>query len=203
MAGYPALDVQNFRGVVHVRVESGATQASVTARAINSNQFPGTPDWVAADFVQDQGRPVLRVLAVPSSGSSSPVYLSITLPGCAGVRVRNAGGEVVLTGVGGAIQVENGGPDAPGGLIRVTTKQNLVDHLALETTSGDISLAMGAHSSGTLTAQAPAGVTFTSALAGASNVQHQGWRWSGVLNQGSRPMSIKTGAGKVTIVAGD
>lgn len=203
LAQTPALDVQNFRGVVHVRVESGVSQPIVQARAINASQHANTPDWVAADLVQDQGRPVLRVLSVPSSGASDAVYLSIVLPGCSGVRVRNAGGEVILTNVSGAIQVENGGPEAPGGRVVVTTAHNLVDHLALETTSGDIALTMGAYSAGDINAQAPRGVTFHSKIAGASRVQHQGWLWSGVLNRGTSPMTLKAGSGKVTIIAGD
>lgn len=198
-ASAPAVDVQNAWGAVCVRVDPEARGPRVQANPIEGPS-KATPDWVAAEIVPDQGRAVLRVLAVPGEpGKDQRVYILVTVPACSGVRVRNAGGEVTLENVSGAIQVENGGAGRPGGDVIVRTAAALTDHVALRTTAGHVRLTMAPGSAGEITATAPGAITFNTHKADVRRVHAEAHRWRGVLANGSAPMVLETESGSVFI----
>lgn len=164
-----ALDIQNDRGLVEVIVDRLRTDATIEWRAFPADGRPMKPlpdaaanaerGLVAWDMAEDGAMPVLRVLAIQPTGgnASSPVRLRVTLPSCAGVRVRNSGGAVTLRGVSGAIDVNNGYGGGPGGFVNVTTAGAARHPITLLTTEGDIRLDVGPGSTGKIEASAAGG----------------------------------------------
>lgn len=203
LAAAPAIDIQNTLGSVIVRVDPRVTEPRVQASLIES-KTGAKAEWAAAELSSDQGRAVLRVLSVPThADAAKPTSIIVTVPGCSGIRVRNAGGGVLLDGVSGAIQVENGGPGRRGGSIIVTTPGTITDHVALETTEGDITLSMGRGSGGSISATATHGQpSFNSRSERLEQVHFEGPTWKGVLNRGDNPITLRTGRGYISMSAG-
>jgi len=201
-----AVDIRNANGSVTLTVDRSATEPKVYARpdgeptALGA-EAPGK-DWVSARLEPQPEGPVLIVVAEHPDGADSGhrVDLTVTVPGCRSTTIRNAGGAVRVTGVGGSIDIQAGDAQSPGGDVLVRTAQPLRDAVTLETSSGRVQLSIGPDSVGNFTLETDSGeATFNGRRVRLSGVRaHDGW-WRGVLNGGSNPVVLRSGEGPVHV----
>ena len=208
-----AVDVTNFNGRVRIIADDTRDEPQVRAttrakkglfrRFATQEQLKAV--WIGAELVEQEGGTVLRVLARPDTevpGSEKVrVHLTVTVPACNGVLVRNSGGRVDLRQVDGAIQVENGFAGTKGGRIDVRTGMVLDAPIALTTTEGNVYLQTGADSTGEVDITSEDGTATVRAYVGTlDDVLVTGRQWRGVLNGGSNPVMLKTGKGAARLL---
>lgn len=174
-----AIDVQNLRGSVTIEIDPSLAAPVVTAWVRGEGASSGVvPTWVGASVSRDAGRPVLRVLsAEPTAGMDTAVSIVVRAPRVQGLRVRNAGGPVLVRGISGSIEIENGSPVAPGGRVEVNAGEALMSAVIITTFGGGISLSMPEGSMGALSAQSNGGVVTLRSPRG----QTQGVRGTGAV----------------------
>lgn len=208
-----SVDCENRNGTVLVVVDPRITKPVVDVTVVDTGGgfMRRTPEatvksWYAADMVLQDGRPVLRVLTSRDEKSQPPTYVNLTIrvPSCDGLRVRNTGGPVEVRGAWGNIKVENGYRGGTGGDVKVHTTRRLTDSVELSTTGGDISLRMPRESTGKLDLSSPNGDLEVAARTDhVSGVKRTATVYRAVLNNGSNPMTLTTGAGMVHVDIGD
>ncbi|MDX2115349.1 MAG: hypothetical protein SFZ24_06975 [Planctomycetota bacterium] len=139
--GMLAVDVQNYRGSVEIRVDDRVQQAQVVG-VVHGNASMGKDAQeaarravVEARLVEEGARATLVVrTATPlENRGDHEVDLEVRVPRCEGVRVENQGGNVILVGTGGATLVEN-----RQGVIELRTTQPMVDPVTLVNVDGSI-----------------------------------------------------------------
>lgn len=211
-----ALDVSNRLGAVRVMVEPELRAPIIHAEWIEPTSLnaPASrsyepevrairiPRWVWAQYVDNEGRATLRVVNsdLDEHDANRRVLLTIRVPRCDGVRVRNSGGPVDLVGVGGAVHVDNGFGRKDGARVSLRTNQDIVDPVILSTSDGDIEYAVGPGSAGRIEVDCARSDLRVSDPAGLINrISDSARDWVGVLNQGTAPVSLYTGKGVVTI----
>ena len=201
-----AVDIRNARGSVTLIVDRSVSEPTVYARPDGEPTSLGVEapggDWVSARLEPQPEGPVLIIVAEHPEGPDSEhrVDLTVTVPGCRSTTIRNAGGSVRVTGVGGVIDISSGDPQSPGGDILVRTGEPLRDAVTLETTSGRVQLSIGADAAGRFSLDAGGGdATFNGRRVRLSGVRaRHGW-WSGVLNGGDNPIVLRSGDGAVRV----
>lgn len=152
-----AVDVDNRAGTVVVRVDPRVTAPIVRAQPADGSSVKKEKPWAAADLAQQDERWVLRVMAGAGETEGTPVIVTVTVPACEGVRVKNAGGPVTLKGVGGAISVTNSDLGGQTARIAVDTTRDLTAPVTLISTGGDVVCKAGSGSVGKLTLTTPRG----------------------------------------------
>lgn len=135
-----ALDVDNAVGPVDVIVDPSLTDCRIEAETYEGDRrIPTNPStWAVGELTLDNGRPVLRVAARPSTPKSEEIRLMIRVPSSAGLRVRNTNGPVTATGVQGSIDIASGTANTPGGNITLRTRGKVEAPVSLATTRGSI-----------------------------------------------------------------
>lgn len=206
------LDIENYGGSVIVEVIPGMNKPEVRAAVRDeSSGFMRTTDdktvkgWFAADLVNQNGKPTLRVLTSRTAASQPPasVILKVRVPSADGVRVRNSGGYVELRGVWGEITVENGYRGGEGGDVLVETDRRLTDPVRLTTTNGDIELRTGLTSKGRLELNSPDGNMTINARGDLLTAQRRtASTYVGVLNGGENPIVLTAPTGKLKVDIG-
>ncbi len=201
-----AVDVNNWNGSVRVLTGSRYKQAEVRAKVRRTQSgSPGRRDIakassITAETTVSDGRAILVVrstttLADPQEGKAE---LTICLPACAGVLVRNAGGIVDLRGVGGAVTVENGFNGGPGGRVELRTDEPMTQPVALVTSDGPVHYQVGPSSTGRFDLQADDGMVEFLAKGGSVRTEVvDPDRWIGTLNDGENPVVLRSGRGTV------
>lgn len=209
---FTAVDIENLNGSVSVRVSDRVDKASVYARArwfggYNQDEWEEVrnEDWVVAEHVIENGNSILRVLSQATPDVTPPVRteIQVILPRCDGVFIRNAGGDVTVIGAGGAHTIESGFDYGRGGHIEVRTSRDINDPINLRTSDGYIDLVLGPNSAGTLDIQTDSGlVSFGSKFGKTTNVRVEPLRWTGVWNDSSNPITLRTlnGNARVRVV---
>lgn len=202
-----AVDVENLNGSVTVLVSDRYKRAYVYARAAWRGKYSRAEweevkneDWVVAEHVVEEGNSILRVLSQAAPELDPPVRtdIRVLLPACDGVYVRNAGGPVKVVGAGGAHTIESGFDDGPGGNIEVKTSRDISDPITLRTSDGYVDLVLDAGSEGTIDLQTDNGTAFFSSKFGhATDVKPTATHWTGVWNQSTNPISLRTLDGDV------
>lgn len=207
--GVLAVDVQNQLGEVEVVVDAHEPAPRVEAIPLKRDvpisqvdRASAEKPWVAAQVSDDAGGNVLRVLCTaPENQTPAPVYLRIVVPDCQGVRVKNSGGPVTLTGVGGAIEVECT-PSTPamwdgGAAIHVSTRRAITSNVLLSSTDGEVVLVVGRSSTGKIEALSPDSEIKIAASEGiatnglvATNVRG---RYTSSFNGGDNPITLRSG----------
>ncbi|TVQ33564.1 MAG: hypothetical protein EA376_02010 [Phycisphaeraceae bacterium] len=206
-AGIPAIatptavDASNNRGGVVVRIDPRLDTIHVAARIRVSDRVEKEEREALAEQVsvwahldEANGRAVLRV-GVESGRPDEDdhrVDLRITMPRCDGVLVRAAGGDVVLVGVGGSIQVENSR-----GAIELRTARVLNDPVALFTDRGNIYYQAPPGSSGLFELRSLDGIVTMASIDRPRDVYATRDLYRGVINDGANPVTIQTGEGNV------
>jgi hypothetical protein len=202
----PAVDVHNWNGSVRVIVEPGRKQASVWAkvRPVGKDSPTGSDladaCLIAAESVQQEGHMILRVVSESklADPDQSAADLVIRLPSCGGVYLRNAGGPVVLRGVGGAVSVENGTGNRPGGRIELRTNVAITDPVTLMTTDGNVHFQAPPNSTGRFDLTTDNGRAALFAHAGVIKTETvTPSRFVGTLNGGGNLIQLRSGRGRV------
>jgi len=203
-----AVDVTNYHGSVHVlathRVDEPVVRAKLRAPRWAKRRAKIDAQkavWIGAEMVEQEGGMVLRVLSRP--GDDAPdltdrvrVNLTIRVPECNGVLVRNTDGRVLLEHVAGAIQVENGAGGTEGGTVDVRTNLPLEAPVALTTTDGNIYLQIAPNSQGDLEAVSEDGTAVIRAHVGSLTAFDAGQqRSTAILNDGTNPILLRTSKG--------
>lgn len=195
-----AIDVQNHRGSVLIRVDPDVHQPTVIAVAEGVSGMATHAEWAAASLALDEGRPVLRVLSMPGAegGADTPVEIRITVPSCGGVRVVNNDGPVMLKGVGGAIEVQNSLSARGGDAIVLETTRGLTDPVLLVADMGNVRVNVGPASQCSLIASAPEGtVIVDGGNAAVWNAKYEKRVWTGTVNAGTSEFRITANSGDV------
>ncbi len=208
-----AVDIVNARGPVRVVVDPYLTRPTVDARPIpdvasDQEEIDRLREVmvVSAESSIDTWRNVLRVRAAyQTSGEKARIELTIRIPSCGGVLIRNAEGNVDLIGVTGDINVHSGVLNqAPGGNITIATEQQMKGPIKLATTSGNIDIVMPGNSSGDYIVSSLDGRVHMQLLAGkVERAIIQTSRWTGVINGGDHLCQVETMKGNVRIRMAD
>lgn len=196
-----AVDVDNYRGTVTVEVNPKLKEPIVLAVPRGGDR---SHQWTAATMAVDAGHPVLRVLSTePSAGAGPAIDITIRVPQCAGVRVRNEGGQVTLRDVEGAIDAQTSVAERGNGAILVETVAPLTEPVLLRTQRGRIELRMPVRSAGAIRAEAPSGHISVDATRGRlKNVRFENHVWTGGLNDGTADMHLSTDDGDIVVSVG-
>lgn len=202
-----ALDVEHDLGGVTVRVDPSLERAVVVEEfraglLASGGQKERLARIVAVESEMEDSGEGLGVLRIRTTVSEpldgERVNLRITMPRCDGVRIRAAGGDVVLVGVTGAIQVENERD------IEVRTNVPLTAPVALLSRSGDVYLQMPQGSAGRLEAESGEGkAMFRSDLVSLGGYYARPHLVRGVLDHGVNPMVVRSDTGDVRIIVMD
>lgn len=198
----PAVDVENFRGRVTLRVDAEADTVTVVAtteadRGIDDEELPAVADAVVvtAEAEEHGGLPVIVVRSTSARAEADhSVDIDIRMPECSGARVRNAGGVVKIVGVAGAVQVDN--TDGP---IEVRTRHVLSSPVALTTTAGEVRCLVPPGSKGDITLESDDGrVAFDGpGVTGIRKMKGTPGRFAAVIDGADNPVLLRTGSGFV------
>jgi len=206
-----AVDVSNFRGSVRLVVDDRLEQASVT-----TNLRPGpAPEgekiepvdlqWATAEIVDQEGGRVLRVVTEQPPewpGQEAYINLVVRVPRCEGVRIHNSDGRIAVFGGGGTIEIVNGVGGLPGDDIFVKTSELVHGPVTLRTSTGQVTLKMGAGSRGVLDLATDDGEIMVRSRGSLEEVHVSHDEWRGVLNGGAEPIVVRTGEGDVIVEDG-
>ncbi len=198
----PAVDVENFRGRVTLRVDAEADAVTVVATTeadggIEDEELPAVADAVVvtAEAEERGGLPVIVVRSTSARAEADHrVDIEIRMPECSGVRIRNSGGVVKVVGVAGAVQVDN--TDGP---IEVRTQHVLGAPLALTTTAGEVRCLVPPGSKGDITLESDDGkVAFDGpGVTGIRKMKGTPGRFAAVIDGADNPVLLRTGSGFV------
>ncbi len=201
-----AVDVENFRGDVTIRVNPAAKGPDVDSslRAGSETHNDQQKDIASAvavtAVVEDRtGVPTLVVRSVSQRGGTDHfTNIDIELPGCDGVRVKTGGGEVVVVGARGAMTIDNG--DGP---IEIRTNQPLTAPMLLTARNGSVYYQAPLTSTGQFDAKTEDGKVMWRASepsALSTPVRIGGKTMTATLNQGTNPVAIHTDNGDITVL---
>ncbi|MEC9373502.1 MAG: hypothetical protein VYC34_06645 [Planctomycetota bacterium] len=200
--GVPAVDVVNNKGGVKIVADGKYDTVTVTANVHVIEEIPEKDRAAVADEVRlfanmetDGPRPVLRVRSESPrpDAEDHTVDVLITMPALAGAQVRNRGGQVIIEGIAGALQVEN-----TGGGIEVRTPNRIDEPVALVTDKGNVYFQMPLESAGRFELRSADGeATFDSPITAVVDVYSQPGLWRGVVNDGVNPIVMRTEKGEV------
>lgn len=199
----PAVDVVNFRGSVEVRVKPWLKTISFSYEVTAGSETEDVDAARAAVHVHGEmdttGEfPVFVVRSTSTMESSDmSARLRVDLPACSGVRVINQGGEVIVHGTSGAVQVENAG-----GAVEVKTSHALTAPVALSTTDASIYLRAPTTSMALVDAETQGGEVIWEALHSSTRVT--GFRASAgklgaTVNAGENAVLLRTSEGDIHV----
>lgn len=197
--GY-AVDVHNARGSVTVVVDEGLSAPRVVATSSDGMGGTGPATWTAAEVVSADPFPVLRVLAEDGGEKGSVTDISIRVPGCVGVRIRNSGGPVSVRGITGAIDVQNGSDVDEGGEVAIVVGSPLDAPFIARASDGSVRVTMPRGSRGLFRATSGAGVvSLTARHEKVSGVTGSPLDWSCDVNDGEHEARFIADRGAVII----
>ena len=200
------IDAENPFGSVRIEVTDTVdyirvTEILLTAPFSTEATRQSLRDRVMLDIERIENAPGfetlrLRVVALEPLMKQEGVNLTIKLPSCAGVRVRNTAGDAVLIGVTGAIHVETTDGD-----IEVRCAEPLRWPVALITDTGDVYLQTPGGNEGRVELVSNTGeAVFTSVLEpmhGMNATRH----WvRGTLGAGANPITLRSDTGNVRMM---
>lgn len=198
-----AVDVENQSGTVLVRVDPKVKTPTVTARPADGRRIKKTDQpWATAALAAQDERRVLRVVAGEAEGApAEAIIVTVVVPSCDGVRVKNAGGPVTLEGVGGAVSVANADMGERTARITVDTTRDLTLPVSLISTGGDVRCTAGLGTAGRVTLNAPNGHTemrakFATRVGGGQN---QGTTWTATFGQSDNTITLTADHGNAVI----
>lgn len=156
-SGPLAVDVDNHAGDVKIEVDPTLAEPVVEAYAFDQSAAPNEPDktgkvgpWVGASRKVSEGGTVLSIISVRNPEFPRAVDIRVRVPSCAGVRVVNGGGNVIVRGVTGAVDIKNesvtGRWSSLAGRVDVSTAGAVSGPIRLESSVGDVQLSCGGDS---------------------------------------------------------
>ncbi|MBX3378848.1 MAG: hypothetical protein KF805_02035 [Phycisphaeraceae bacterium] len=207
-----AVDADNIRGAVLIRVNPRLTAPRVTANAGTKRGEPLENSegvkWAKAQITENDGRAILTVRSVPGSVEEGQpeawVQLKIEIPSCDGIRVKNSDGAIEVRGVNGAINIDNGGAGRPGGSVYVEVGKPNTSPIIVNTERGDIDLILPTDSTGKVELISGSGA-LAAIVAWTGQVTNSSIKpglYTGILNWGENPIRLKTVDGQVRMHVG-
>lgn len=200
----PAVDIENARGEVTVRVNPRVEEASVEVVARHTSGLSAEDEQRMMDGMMIEqarsvdGGPETLVVRVPRGdwlGDELRFDVRVTLPACSGLRVLNSGGDVRVTGVGGAIHVEN-----EGGAIEVRTSEPMRSPVALTTKGGNVYYQVPVTSRQRIdmaTERGKASLDATHPSVRVTDFSSDGTRVTATINGGDAPALLRSDTGRV------
>lgn len=212
-----AVIVDNPYGKVKVYAKPAHEQANVTFRVQQENRLRWRAARMGFDFdpvgeyftATHSNNGELSVLTISPTdltveGYRPPIDLTINIPQCDGIEVRNAGGKVVIVGVQGAIHVESGDAEVPGGPIEIRTDKEQVEEIYAYSNGGNVTLVTGPGSAGTVELVAPRGVTsFNSRFGVVNHSMPRKGHWTGIWNDGTNSIYLESLDGDASVMVVD
>jgi len=203
---FTALDVENQNGAVYIEASDRISEATIEWRISKGNKTeirsygidPSDGDsWVEAVHDAGPDRSILRVTTLNApleSGFHPRVDLIIRTPVCDGLLVRNSGGDVEISGVRGAITVENGFAGGQGGRVEVRAVEPMVEPVRLTSSAGPVYLLVPPGSKGTLDIQSLEGrAEFNTTFGRVTHVHPTEKHWTGIWNEGENRIELFSG----------
>jgi len=204
-----AVDVENYAGEVTVWVDPTLQQPVIRCEKLVPGTAPSThvstqvAATTSAVVSQADGRLVLRVTTRREEESQAElVHLSVRVPSCDGLRIRNTGGMVRVEEVGGALDILNiGGINRLSPDVIVRTDREIVAPVSIISNGGGfVELSMSSESAGRLDLQGPRGFVEVKAERGRlESVRTDGITFTGVLNRGEHSMKLRSDRGGVLV----
>ncbi|MFG0244445.1 MAG: hypothetical protein ACF8MF_00120 [Phycisphaerales bacterium JB052] len=134
-------------------------------------------------------------------GYRPPIDLTVNIPQCDGIEVRNAGGKVIIVGVEGAIHVESGDSVVAGGPVEIRTDKDQLEEIYAVSNGGHVTLVTGPQSAGTVELVAPRGKTsFNSRYGIIDNSMPSKGHWTGIWNNGTNSIYLESQDGDASVV---
>lgn len=134
-------------------------------------------------------------------GYRPPIDLTVNIPQCDGIEVRNAGGKVIIVGVEGAIHVESGDSVVAGGPVEIRTDKDQHEEIYAVSNGGHVTLVTGPQSAGTVELVAPRGKTsFSSRYGIIDNSMPSKGHWTGIWNNGTNSIYLESQDGDASVV---
>jgi len=201
-----ALDIENPYGGVRVEVSDKSDHVCMTESLLTA---AFSTDELREDFQQRmtletervEGAPGhetirVRVVALEPIKTKEGVNLTIKLPSCEGIRVRNTAGSAVLVGVTGAIHVETIDGD-----IEVRCDEPVRSPVALIADSGDVYLQAPGGDEGRVELVSNTGkAVFTSTLEPLVGLTATTNQVRGTLGGGVYPITLRSDSGDVRMM---
>lgn len=134
-------------------------------------------------------------------GYRPPVDLTVYIPQCDGIEVRNAGGKVVIVGVTGVINVESGTNSREGGPIEIRTDLSEMETIHASSNHGHVTLVTGPDSAGTVELIAPRGkASFNSRYGIVDQSMPSKGHWTGIWNNGTNEIRLQAEDGDASVM---
>lgn len=212
-----ALVIDNPNGKVKVYAKPGHEEARVSFRVAKEHQLRWRAAKMGFEFdpvgeyftaVHTNNGELSTLTVAPTGltveGYRPPIDLTVTIPQCDGIEVRNAGGKVIIVGVEGVINVESGTTDHEGGHIEIRTDKAQRESIFATTNNGHVTLVTGPESAGTIELIAPRGKTsFNSRYGVVDDSMPAKGRWTGVWNDGANAIKLQTQDGDASVLVVD
>ncbi len=194
-----AVDVETSRGDVLVEVDPRAKAPRVVAMTTNARGERVRASWAAAMVEQAEPYPILRVLAM-ADDRAARADLTVIVPACVGLRVRNVGGDVTVRGVRGAVDVQSGSDVTPGGNVSVSLGEALDAPLMVRSSRGSVVVSLPKGSRGALHVTSGVGRgAIVAPRAELRGLTGAGGSWRAVLNDGEHDCRVIADQGSAEI----
>ena len=209
-----AVVIDNPYGKVKVYAKPAHEQAHITFRvqqerrlrwraARQGFEFDPVGEYFTATHTHTGELSTLTVSPTDLSveGYRPPIDLTVEIPQCDGIEVRNAGGKVVIVGVEGAIHVESGDSVVAGGPIEIRTEREQLEEIYAMSNGGHVTLVTGPQSAGTVELVAPRGKTsFSSRYGIVDDSMPSKGHWTGVWNNGTNSIYLESQDGDASVL---
>jgi hypothetical protein len=203
------LDIENFNGSVWLRVDPTLSEPVVSTSVYTTNSLTSKEGESAAGATtttsrsEDQGgRAVLHVKSETTWGDPRQVWVDIDIstPRCDGLRIFNRGGKVDISGVSGAVLVDNGDFGDEPGPIELRTGKPMTEPVALVTTSGSVFYQIPAGSTGRFDLQSgDREPELDCAIQRMADVHADSKSITAMVGAGENPVQIRSGNGRVRV----
>ncbi len=152
-SGALAVDVQNIRGAVEIVAVGTLKAPEVTVTRLEAGQAD-VGRFVGSQVVPGEFGSVLRVVSADTAEGKAPrCMITVRVPACDGLRVRTADGDVRVSGVGGAVDIEVGPCVSGSGGVVLVTGRALNQPVSIVTSGGPVSASIPASSELVISAQ--------------------------------------------------
>lgn len=209
-----AVVVENPYGKVKVYAKPAHEQAHITFRvqqerrlrwraARQGFEFDAVGEYFKAFHSHNGELSTLTVMPTDLTveGYRPPIDLTIEIPQCDGIEVRNAGGKVIIVGVEGAIRVVSGDDEVAGGPIEIRTDKEQVEEIYAMSNGGHVTLVTGPESAGTFELVAPRGKTsFNSKYGVVDHSLPKLGHWTGIWNNGTNSIYLESQDGDASVI---
>lgn len=208
-----ALEIDSQGGDIHIIVDERLTEPTVKARVhagwhrLREGQVEMIRSAQATAQVVngDQGRVLQVTTQAPlDTEEDLDIDLTIHMPRCDGLTLRNTHGFIEIVNVGCAIQIDHGVGGGNGGDLEIRTEQDITEPISITNTDGNVFFWTGPNTTGLLDLRSMDGRATAQVRSGSvSDVTPNDSHWTGRLNDGENEFTIRTGQGRIRLIVTD